>query len=739
MSEFFELPTRARAWIVVVWATGAILIAIHVPAILHWSTPDMAAWLALSVLAAVLEQFTVRIDHGPQTENYSLTDAIWVPALIFAPPSVLVMAVATGIAAGQLARHWTWFKVAYNVAQFVISITVAEIIFSLFHLPPSTLSLMVWLAATVAMLAYFALNELFISFIISLVEGERLRRLLVLPDGLNLLHASGNLTIGLLAALVWSTGPVGIPLLIAPMVLVFLAYRGWLHAQREEEQSKERDRMRALYEAGRELSGPLDIGYDFKPFLTLVRKMLDASAVELVMMGGGIRIYNSEVGLMLNLPQDDRATSPAQFVSTRPGAEAFLAPIGDGDQVSGVLAVHRVTPLSGAEGSLVEALASQLQVRNENERLFHQTVEQRSYLSDVIGNTSDGIFVVSADRTLVSWNPAMERITGIPKEAAIGRPCDEALGLHLEEAGVEGMVPVTIRLEERGAHDALVTRSDGSERWIRYTCNPMPSREDDNNAFVIVARDVTKELETDQLKSDFVATVSHELRSPLTPLKGFVRALRDGLVGDSAESRQEYYEIMWRSVERLERLINDLLDVSRVEAGKVDLEPKPFDLVELIEGSNRQMRSESDGRPVDIDDPGTPVIVYADPFRVDQIVTNLLSNAFKYSTPGSPVSVAVTTGEDRAVISVHNEGEGIAPEDQPHVFDRFYRTESGLRREVGGVGLGLFICRRLVEVMGGEIEVASSQGGGCTFSFWLPLFDNNEREARRADAIAATS
>ena len=119
----------------------------------------------------------------------------------------------------------------------------------------------------------------------------------------------------------------------------------------------------------------------------------------------------------------------------------------------------------------------------------------------------------------------------------------------------------------------------------------MPSREGGARSFVVVARDVTAELETEQLKSDFVATVSHELRSPLTPLKGFVRALRDGLIEETPEARHEYYEIMWRAVERLERLINDLLDVSRVEAGKLDLESKPFNVTELVDGCIRHIRS----------------------------------------------------------------------------------------------------------------------------------------------------
>jgi PAS domain S-box-containing protein len=719
MSEFMELPVRARAWIVAVWIAALVLVAIRLPDLSTWNTEDVVACFALSAIAAILEQFTVRMSHGPEAENYSLTDALWVPTLIFAKPGVLTLAVLFGIAAGQLLRGWRWYKVAYNVAQFVVSITVAEVVFSFFHVS-SSLSLMVWLAASIAMLSYFALNELFISFVISLIDGESLQTLLVLPDGLNLLHAAGNLTIGLLAALVWSTGPVGIPLLIAPMVLVFLAYRGWLHAEREEEQAKERERMQTLYEAGRELSGPIDVGYDYKPFLVLVRRMLDASAVELVLLNDGARIYNSEVGLMVNLPPEDRPPTAEELVSTRPGLTTFMASIDDAPTVSSILAVHRATLLSSAEGSLVEALASQLKVRNENERLFHETVEQRSHLSDVIGNTSDGILVVSADGVIVSWNPAMEHITGIARAGAAGRGCDEVLGLHLEDDGPEGRTFVPLRVDEAGSHDVLLTRTDGSERWIRYTSNPMPSREGGVKSFVIVARDVTAELETEQLKSDFVATVSHELRSPLTPLKGFVRALRDGLIEETPEARHEYYEIMWRAVERLERLINDLLDVSRVEAGKLDLESKPFNATELLDGCIRHIRGEFPDRVVDFVHPTDAVCVLADPFRVDQIVQNLLSNAFKYSTAGSTVQLSLTVDGNRVIVAVSNEGEGIAPADQPHVFDRFFRTRTGLQREVGGAGLGLFICRRLVEAMGSQIELESAPGEGCTFTFWLP-------------------
>jgi hypothetical protein len=196
-----------------------------------------------------LEQFTVRMSHGPEAENYSLTDALWVPTLIFANSGVLTLAVllrhrrrtappGLALVQGRVQRRAVrrGHLGRGGRLQFLPRVLVAQLDGLARGLDRDALVLRV--------------ERLFISFVISLIDGESLPTLLVLPDGLNLLHAAGNLTIGLLAALVWSTGPVGIPLLIAPMVLVFLAYRGWLHAEREEEQAKERERMQTLYEAG---------------------------------------------------------------------------------------------------------------------------------------------------------------------------------------------------------------------------------------------------------------------------------------------------------------------------------------------------------------------------------------------------------------------------------------------------------------------------------------------------------
>ena len=267
----------------------------------------------------------------------------------------------------------------------------------------------------------------------------------------------------------------------------------------------------------------------------------------------------------------------------------------------------------------------------------------------------------------------------------------------------------------------------------------MPNRDGGAKAYVLVARDVTAELEAEKLKGDFVATVSHELRTPLTPLKGFLLSLEQGLLEASPESMHEYFAIMRRQVERLERLINDLLDVSRIDAGKVTMEPTLIPLTDFLAEQIRESEHLQHSGRVEFVSPEQAVVVRADPFRVGQVVTNLLSNAFKYSPPATPVEVWLTVAGTKAIVSVHNMGEGISIADQGRVFERFYRAEGGLTRKSGGVGLGLYIARRLVEAMGGELTLESEPGRGCTFAFSLPIAPATVEygpDARRAMAFS---
>lgn len=738
MNEFRALPRSARGLILGTVAAGILVVGVRTPDVGGWHLWDLIAWLGLSVGGALAEQFNVPLQHESETENFSLTDAIWVPALLLARPSVLAFAVLFGTVLGHSAKRWPWFKIAYNGAQFLLAITLAQLIYGLFRLPPSV-GVRQWVVGGIAMCAYFALNELLVGGIISLVEGRPLRSVVALTDGLNALHAVGNLTIGMLAALVWSTGRVGIPLLIAPLILSYLSYRGWVHGRQEQEQDREQKRMRSLYEAGRALFGPLDAAYDYQPFLELVRSMVNADRTELVFIDSNVRVYDSTIGLSFTGPVTGVEEEAEGYLSARSEAPTFVAPVGGDEDVRGTLAVYRDVPLSPPEGSLVETLASQVYARHENERLFQETKEQRGQLSDVIANTSDGIFVVSPDRLILTWNPAMERITGHLRTEAIGRPYDQVFRLRRSSEALEADEFSFLDLSSREPRDALVVMQGGTERWIRYTSNPIPARDGSARAFVVVARDVTAELEAEQMKTDFVATVTHELRTPLTPLKGILLSLDHGLVDESRQSRQEFYSIMLRQTERLERLINDLLDASKIDSGSLRMEPQLIDLSGFIDQQIGGAEFQPAARMIEVDRPDQPVNVWEDPFRLGQVVSNLLTNAIKYSPPDTPIHVVLSTCGADASLSIHNEGDGIPLSEQGRVFDRFYRVDAQKGRRSGGFGLGLFIAKRLVEAMGGRITLESEPGQGCTFSFTVPLLESEESDSETEPSAPAIS
>lgn len=727
MGTFRELPRAARRLIVCYGAIALVAVLIRVPEVRAWTWQEVVATAGLALAAGLSEQFTVAVAHRTETENFSVTDALWVPALILAPQSVLTFSVVLGTLAGHAFRRWAWYKVIFNASQFVLSITAAQLVYHRFDLPPA-FSLMTWVGCALAMSAYFAVNELSVALIISRVEEYSLRQVVLLPGGLNVLHAAGNLTIGMLAALVWSNGPVGLPLLIAPIVLSFFAYRGWLQNKREEERRQERDRMLTLYEAGRALFGPLDASFDFQPFLGLVRRLVDAAGAELALRDDEqLRVYSSESGQYLAVPNETGTEDPAAYVSARPGLSTYLAPVRDGATGIGVLAVHRAGELSAAERTLVDALASQVSARQQNEQLFNETLEQRGHLADVVGSSSDGIFVLSSDRAVLSWNPAMERITGFRADEVVGRRLGEVLRIH-SEPQADGSPGNGLLVGASEPGDALILRRDGSQRWIRYSSSGMPDRHGAGAGHVVTARDVTAELEADQMKSDFVATVSHELRTPLTPLKGLLQSLDQGLIEDTPETRREYHAIMLRQADRLERLINDLLDVSRIDAGGLEIDGRPVELAAALEREIREAGSLPGAREVRFERTDTQVWVHVDLFRLGQIVSNLLSNAFKYSPAGSPVVVRLERGADRVIVSVRDLGGGIALSEQERIFERFYRADGALIRSKGGFGLGLYIARRLAEAMGGNLVLSSRPGEGCTFSLTLPLLPHDSVE-----------
>ena len=543
----------------------------------------------------------------------------------------------------------------------------------------------------------FAVNATAIMLVVSMVEGSRFLDLFRLPLSLNVVHWLGNMALGILGAILWTAEPVALVLMIAPVALTFTTYRRWV------ESIHERDQMRDLYEAGRALSAPLASSDDFGGFLGLLEKLLAADRVELVVVDGSSVAVHASAGVRY-LTVDEAETAPLEaFVAVHSGVAPQIALVGDEGDVRGVLAVYRPAVLTASERLLLDGLANQIAARLQDHRLFGKTLE-RARLSEIVSHTSDGVFTVDTLGRITTWNPAMEALTGYTEDEALGRRCYDLLDLARDTIFSDGAAG------DGESRDTEIRTGDGTKKDVRLRTSVIRDDEEAPPARIAVVRDASEETRAEQIKRDFVSMVSHELRTPLTPLKGFLMSLVEGTVEDSPERRQEYYRIMLRQAQRLERTVSDMLDASQIEAGGlvIDLQPVPLDHVlgRLV----KDFQEQHPGRRVAMGEIGRPAIVLADPFRVEQVVLNLLSNADKYTAPDLPITVGAIRDGRHVTISVWDKGQGIAPEHLDQIFDRFYRVKDESGQRLPGTGLGLYIARTLVEAMSGHIWVESELG-----------------------------
>ncbi len=239
-----------------------------------------------------------------------------------------------------------------------------------------------------------------------------------------------------------------------------------------------------------------------------------------------------------------------------------------------------------------------------------------------------------------------------------------------------------------------------------------------------VMHDVTDLRNLERMKSDFVSTVSHELRTPLTAIKGFIRTLLDDPAGEyfDQDTRMEFYGIIDAECDRLTRLISDLLNVSRIERGQpLQLQYTEVDVAASVERAVSFQRSYADRHTLEVEMPDALPTIIADRDKLDQILTNLLGNAVKYSPAGGVITTRVCRDGDKLLFAVTDQGIGIPHDQLEKIFDRFHRVHSGDSQRVGGTGIGLFLVKNLVEAHHGVIWVESTLGKGSTFYFTLPL------------------
>lgn len=356
---------------------------------------------------------------------------------------------------------------------------------------------------------------------------------------------------------------------------------------------------------------------------------------------------------------------------------------------------------------------------------LRQVQIERDMVAALLAASADGILLVDRNRRIERMNPALEHLTGWKFSQAERLRCEDIFGCRREGKLACGDICPFEKVFDSGKplfeHAFQAVRSDGGVVWIAGAYAPVQT-DNERVAFGVGSlRDVTRSKEVEQLQHDFVSIVSHELRGPLTAIKGFVKTLM--LKSDQLppETRAEFLGTINEQADRLNQLVEDLLNVSRIESRRLRMKFGDIDLEALTRKLVDQFRVKWHGREVVIDASPTLPLVKGDPSKVDEILINLIDNAIKYSPDGGPAKVSIYETEDRVEIAVEDSGIGISPEDAAKLFEKFHRIATPQTRDIGGTGLGLYIVKSLVEAHGGTIHMTSAPDVGTTFTVSLPI------------------
>ena len=407
------------------------------------------------------------------------------------------------------------------------------------------------------------------------------------------------------------------------------------------------------------------------------------------------------------------------------------APVMSKERVIGLVVVgsRQFHKFAQREINLLKAFGSQLGVALENAQLYDEVNKGKAYIENLVENAADAVISANMEDRILTWNRGAEVIFGYSKEEAVGKE----LAVLLPPGHLKELEEIRNKVQIAGVIRNLEVRrkrKEGAIIEVALAVSPIKGKDDNVIGFLYLAKDITEKKryekrlkELDKMKSDFVSNVSHELRTPLTSIKGSVDNMMDGLTGQLNEKQSRYLTRIKSNADRLTRLINDLLDLSRIEAGKIDLNPAVLPLVVLAKEVAEGLRPVATEKLISLEvasaDPG--VIAWADRDKVTQVLINLIGNAVKFTPSHGEVRVTIErNGAEWVQTSVVDTGPGIPLEEANRIFDKFYQIAHISKQKARGTGLGLAISKALVEMHGGRIWVESAVGRGSTFSFTLP-------------------
>jgi PAS domain S-box-containing protein len=402
-------------------------------------------------------------------------------------------------------------------------------------------------------------------------------------------------------------------------------------------------------------------------------------------------------------------------------------PLKVGDELLGNLYIFRMMggEFSNNDRTILQSFADQAAIAVNNARLYQELSQQKRRLDAILESSADGIVIMDPGHHIEMFNHALANLTHITPSEAIGKLFEDVLPITNQRAGesladaeangwplVDSSATLFVEGDLQRVNDKRVS--------IEINFAPLMDREGRLVNIIANVRDITRFREADEMKSTFVSVVSHELKTPVALIKGYASTLRRHDAHWDEQTVRDSLQVIEEESDRLAELIDNLLDASRVQAGNFKLAPVELDIDELVVKVVERFRPQSRNHKLIADIPANLPLVHGDEARLTQVLSNLISNAIKYSPDGGEVRVTGQSMPREVIITVSDQGIGIPIAEQAQLFTRFYRADNAMTRKTQGAGLGLYLSKAIIDAHGGRIWVESDGRKGSRFRFSLP-------------------
>lgn len=394
-------------------------------------------------------------------------------------------------------------------------------------------------------------------------------------------------------------------------------------------------------------------------------------------------------------------------------------------KVIGVIFIFRTSPMlfTSNERILLQSFADQAAIAVRNAQFYTQAVQEKQRSDALLDTSADGILILRPDLTIERSNPALLRMLSLSRSEVVGNFHEQIICWEITpkdgtlEKAVSGGWPLTPNAILYVEGDIKRNASLPSLP-VSITYAPLILQDGTLANIIANVRDMTRFRQAEELKSTFISIVSHELKTPVALIKGYVSTLRRDDARWDKKIVKESLEVIEEEADRLAKLIENLLDASRLQAGGFPIRRSDCLLPKLAERVAAKFKTQSDNHTVVLDFPADFPVILGDEDRLEQVLSNLISNSIKYS-PGGKITITGQVRPDICIVCVNDEGPGIVPEDMPHMFERFYRSPETAKISKG-TGLGLYLSKAVIEAHGGKIWVDQGQKTGTRICFSLP-------------------